>query len=467
MALNPFFLQGSPGEQRLVQDLINEQLKIYGVEVSYIPRKFVRKETIMREIVSSKFDDNFLLEAYVSSYDGYSGAGDILTKFGMSLRDELNLIISKERFEDFISPFLSSMDEEEILVSTRPREGDLIYFPLGKRLFEVKFVEHEQPFYQLGKTYVYEIKCELFEYEDEVIDTSDEEIDVLVQDKGYISTLTLTGIGRTAKSQPVLGTGYIKNIYLNEDGSGYVSTPSITFSASPQPGGTAQAIAITTSIAGSRSIKNIIFTSAGFGYTVAPTISIVGGGGVGAAATCDIETNNYGIISINITDGGVGYSTIPNINIQSPVLGSGQTASATAYLGSGTTISSIKISNPGYGYSTTNPPIITIENPSIITGFGNYIFNEVVIGSKSGTKARVKSWDLSSKTLKVSMVGIDTNNSGFLNGETIVGSSSSATYSVNSYNNYDIYDKYSQNLEIEVQADSILDFSEKNPFGVY
>jgi len=164
MALNPFFLQGSFGEQRLVQELINEQLKIYGVEVTYIPRKFVRKQTILEEIQSSQFDDNFLLEAYINNYDGYSGAGDIMTKFGVSLRDELSLTISKERFEDFIAVFLEDMDDDEIEVATRPREGDLIYFPLGQRIFEVKFVEHENPFYQLGKNYVYELKCELFEY---------------------------------------------------------------------------------------------------------------------------------------------------------------------------------------------------------------------------------------------------------------------------------------------------------------
>ena len=160
MALNPFFLQGSQNEQNLLQSLINEQLKIYGVEVTYIPRKFVDRGTIFREIEASKFDDNFQLEAYVNTYDGYSGAGDVLTKFGVSLRDELQLVISKERFEDFISPFLDMEDESEIGPAIlRPREGDLIFFPLGNRLFEIKFVEHEQPFYQLGNTYVYELQC--------------------------------------------------------------------------------------------------------------------------------------------------------------------------------------------------------------------------------------------------------------------------------------------------------------------
>ena len=173
MALNPFFLQGSSSEQRLVQELINEQLKIYGVDVTYIPRKFVEVDNILNEVQSSKFDDNFTIEAYVNTYDGYSGQGDLMTKFGMSLRDEVTLTISKERFEDFISPFMAGLvdgSDTGITLATRPREGDLVYFPLGQRLFEIKFVEHEDPFYQLGKNYVYQLKCELFEYEDEVID---------------------------------------------------------------------------------------------------------------------------------------------------------------------------------------------------------------------------------------------------------------------------------------------------------
>ena len=123
MALNPYFQQGSQGEQRLVQDLINEHLRIYGIEVTYIPRKFVNKGTIFQEIQTSKFDDNFQIEAYINTWDGYSGAGDVLTKFGMSLRDELQLVISRERFEDFISPFLSQEDVDEVGEAVmRPRE---------------------------------------------------------------------------------------------------------------------------------------------------------------------------------------------------------------------------------------------------------------------------------------------------------------------------------------------------------
>ena len=222
MALNPFFLQGSQTEQRLVQSLINEQLQIYGVEVTYIPRKFVNKETVLNEIQSSKFDDNFLIEAYVNTYEGYSGQGDIMTKFGVSLRDEVTLTISQERFLDFIAPFMEAVPDSEISLITRPREGDLVFFPLGNRLFEVKFVEHENPFYQLGKNYVYELKCELFEYEDEVIDTSIEQIDTVIEDTGFITTLTLAGAGSTATATSILSqpTGYISNLFLNNDGYG-------------------------------------------------------------------------------------------------------------------------------------------------------------------------------------------------------------------------------------------------------
>ena len=222
MALNPFFLQGTQSEQKLVQELVNEQLKMYGVEVTYIPRKIVNRDTIFTEVESSKFDDSYTIEAYVNTYEGYSGQGDIMTKFGMSLKDEVTLTVSKERFEDFIVPFLQTEPDSEVIVDTRPREGDLVYFPLGSRLFEVKFVEHEDPFYQLGKNYVYQLKCELFEYEDEVIDTSIEAIDSLVEDEGYITTLNLIGIGQTAKASASINNynGYIRKIFLNNDGQG-------------------------------------------------------------------------------------------------------------------------------------------------------------------------------------------------------------------------------------------------------
>ena len=139
MPLNSYFLQGSQSEQRLVQDLINEQLKIYGQDVVYLPRKIINKNTILREITASGFDDSFRMEAYLLNYQGFEGQGDILSKFGVQSTDSITFIISKERYEDFVSPFLNSQDD--ILVSTRPQEGDLIYFPLDNTMFEIKYVE--------------------------------------------------------------------------------------------------------------------------------------------------------------------------------------------------------------------------------------------------------------------------------------------------------------------------------------
>ena len=459
MALNPFFLQGSANEQRLIQELINEQLKIYGVEVTYIPRKFVRKETIIKEVTSSKFDDNFSLEAYVQNYEGYSGSGDILTKFGMSLKDELTLIISKERFEDFISPFLEGMNDDEIVLSTRPREGDIVYFPLGRRLFEIKFVEHEQPFYQLGKTYVYELKCELFEYEDEVLDTSIDEIDQTLENQGYITSLQLVSIGSTATVSPTLSTGYVQKIYLTNDGYGYASTPVVAISSAPAGGINARAVAITTSVGGVYSIRDIVLTNAGAGYTTTPSIAISGGGGSGAAATCGIQTTYNGIRIIQIQNSGTGYSVPPTISISAPTTGPGIAASAFATL-QGTNISQIYISNAGVGF--TMAPTITIGAPPISSGIGTFRFNEEVVGSTSGTVARVKSWDKDTNILEISI-----NNGQFYPGELIVGSASSARYSIKEHNMTSLHDKYEENDEIETEADLIIDFSESNPFGNY
>ena len=470
MALNPHFLQGSRGEQRLVQSLINEHLKIYGVEVTFIPRKFVNQSTIIEEVTASKFDDNFAIEAYVENYDGYAGAGDVLTKFGMSLRDEVTLTISKERFEEFIAPFMDSGDDFEL--SSRPREGDLVFFPLGQRLFEIKFVEHEEPFYQLGSNYVYKLKCELFEYEDEVIDTSIEAIDTQVDDVGYIADLQLVGIGITALATPVVATGAIREIFLNNDGSGFTGTPIVAISTSPAgaSGADATAVAITSTRANVTSIESILVTNSGFGYTEAPTITISGGGGTGAAATCSINTVSNSIVRFTITQTGVGYGTAPTVTIGVPA---GATAAdrATGITSIGidpssgfNRVNSIFITNAGAGY--TGGETVTIADPETISGVGTYLFNEIVQGMRSGTQARVKSWDVDTGILQVGNIGIGTTTTGFFAGEDIKGLTSGALFSVSNFDD-DTDDKYNEGDIFESEADLIIDFSESNPFGSF
>lgn len=461
MALNPFFLHGSPGEQRLLQDLTNELIRARGIEILYIPRKFVRKQTILEEIQSSRFDDNFAIEALLLNYDGYGGSGDILSKFGVSVKDDVTLAISKERFEDFIGNFLSSMDSNEIEVSSRPREGDLIYFPLGQRLFEVKNTEHESLFYPLGKLYHYELTCELFEYEDEVLDTSIEEIDEKMEDVGYLTEIRLIGSGNTATINPLLGTGYVKQVYMVQDGYGYSTPPQVVFTEAPLGGITAQAVAITTSINGTVSVKDVLITHAGSGYQKPPKITFVGGNGIGAAATCEIVTNSYGIVSANVVQEGNGYITPPEIIISAPS-GIGNTSILISSI-QNNKLSSIRIKSAGSGYTLGTGVTAIVANPTLITGTGNYIYNEIVTGNISGTTARVRRWDADTKVLKLYVI-----NGEFYPGELVVGAASSASYAVNKFDDYNVTgDKYNQNKDLQTEGSTIVvvDFNDKNPFG--
>ena len=461
--LNPFFLQGSKGEQGLVQDLVNEQLRIYGIECHYIPRKLMTSRTIMKEVVESRFDQAFPLEAYLMNVDGYAGQGDILTKFGVRVTDEATFVISKERFEEAVAPFLEQQ-EDDYELSNRPKEGDLIFFPLGKRMFEIKFVEHERPFYQLQKNYVYQLQCELFEYEDEVIDTNVNAIDEIVQTEGYIARLILSDVGSTATANTTLNFGAVQQIFLQNDGYGYLTAPTVSISTSP--GVDATAVAIMTSrsgIATAKSIDRILLINPGSGYIGIPTVTVPGTG----IATAGITTlGSVGIVTI--TSGGSGYTTTPNVAITTAPSG-GTDATAEAVMVGGT-ISAIRISNAGSGY--TSVPTITIGAATTI-GNGDYIFNETVqVSSDSSETARVKVWDSSSRTLDVSLL----TKMEFQVGEKIKGLESGAEYVIlsvdydtpNDYPNSQYSaDQYNDNADFETEADAILDFSEGNPFGTF
>ena len=157
--LNPFFSARNKAEQNLIQDLVNEQLRMYGVDVYYIPRLYVNEKTIIREVVESEFRDAYPIEVYVDTSEGYEGSGEIMSKFGIESQDDLTLIISRERYEEYIKPLIEN--KSNIKLSSRPKER-FNFFLRSNRLFEIKFVEHEKPFYQLKKNYVYELRCELF-----------------------------------------------------------------------------------------------------------------------------------------------------------------------------------------------------------------------------------------------------------------------------------------------------------------
>jgi hypothetical protein len=469
--LNPFFLQGSKSEQGLIQDLINEQLRMYGVEVHYLPRKYITEKTVMREVIESSFDRSYPIEAYVENFDGYGDNTTILSKFGIQALNELTIVISRERFEEYITPLIK--DQANIKLSTRPKEGDLIYFPLGDRLFEIKFVEHEQPFYQLQTNYVYTLKCELFRYEDEVIDTGVDFIDDILSGSsgsgistislGAVQKLTMIGAGVTATAAVVsLVSGGIRFFTVTNRGGGYTSAPRVAISSAPSGGVTG--IGSATLISGivvcaenvnpaARSVQSVEVINPGVGYTIAPKVLFFGDG-VGAAATTTIGDGVVGIITI--TNGGGGYVDIPTITFTGIATVS---AAATAIVSAAGTITQIRITNAGLGYTTS--PIITIANPPQIVGVGTFVFNEIVTGSTSGTTARVRSWNVITNVLEVATVS-----GSFTPGESIVGTASSASRKLRSIDAFAVEDGYSDNEIIETEADSIIDFSNTNPFGM-
>ncbi len=477
MALNPFFLQGSKNEQFLLQDVINEQLKIYGIDVYYLPRKIFKTDNIIREVQSSKFDDSFILEAYLNNYDGYNPNSDLMTKFGLRLTNEVSLTISRERFEEFVTPFLEGISAgikdglitgftfEDLI--NRPKEGDLIYFPLGERLFEIKRVESEKPFYQLGKNYVYELSCELYEYENELIDTTIEEVDNTVEDEGYITTVNLVGSAVTASGTAVLGgTGMIGFISLTNDGSGYVTAPAVEISP-PSSGEQATAVAITTSSGGVKSLKEIRVINPGSGYDVnnPPLIILNGGGGAGAAVTFGIVDS--GISTVIVSNRGKGYSTTPTVTFAGATGIGGTTAVANTVFTDDGKVRSVQFVNVGSGY--TEAPTVAFTGIST-TGIGTYLYNEIVTGSISGTTARVRNFkkrvDIDNVNPPVELQ-VSLNSGKFNSGEVIVGSISSARYVVESYSDDSFEEPFDSNKEIESEALNLLDFTENNPFGDY
>ena len=492
MALNPFFLNGSQSEQGLVQSLINEQLKMYGIECYYMPRSYVTTNTVIQEVIQSEFKNAYPIEAYMDNYEGYLGQGTILSKFGIEDKDDCTLIISRERYENYIAPLMRDLPNIEL--TDRPKEGDLIYFPLGERLFEIKFVEHEKPFYQLKKNYVYTLTCELFRYEDEVIDTDVDEIDEEIAQIGYIQSLTMVGSGSTATGTTLYcGSGSVSQIYINNMGKKYSKNPTVGFTSAPGDGITASGIASITNeyiqcngLYGGM-IDAILLTNAGCGYTVPPMITIQSAksdNGVGAAATCGIVTTGS-VIKVNVTDGGSGYITAPDvfliyegsdisadsslITVDSDVYSADEkslpvgftSATAISSINASGIVTAVYITNSGSGY--VSAPDVKFGPPGIGTdvGIGTYTFNEVVVGSSSSTTARVKEWNIETEILEVSIVDGD-----FTPGEIIVGQESGARYKLRDQEEYDLVTPFADNDIIELEAKDIIDFTQQNPFGM-
>lgn len=179
MPRNVYFSQAVRSEQHLYEDLIVESLKIYGQDVYYIPRTLVNRDNILGEDPASKFDDAFLIEAYIENVDGFEGAGDLYSKFGLEIRDEAQFVISRRVWERRVGTYSSNT------IDPRPQEGDVLFLPMTNSFFEISYVEDDKPFYQLSDLPVYRLNCSLFEYNDEDFDTGLEDIDYKINQVSY------------------------------------------------------------------------------------------------------------------------------------------------------------------------------------------------------------------------------------------------------------------------------------------
>ena len=173
MPTNVYFDTGTKSEQHLYEDLMIEQLKIYGQDVFYIPRTLVKEDELFGEDTLSKFDDAYQIEMYFENVEGYEGEKEIMSKFGLQMNEDVTFVVARRRFEQLVS------HDSNLIVKTRPNEGDLVYFPKVKKIFEISFVDHDDPFYQVHNVPAFKLKCKTFEYSGEDIDTGISEIDAI------------------------------------------------------------------------------------------------------------------------------------------------------------------------------------------------------------------------------------------------------------------------------------------------
>jgi len=189
MATNPYFSYSIQGEQDLHESLVIEQIKMFGKDVYYIPRTLVKEDHIFGEDALSRFNGAFIIEAYIADTTGFGGDGELFSKFGLRITDQMEFVISRKRFTEAVD------NNTALIVEGRPNEGDLIWFPLAKKLFQINFVEYESPFYQFGKNFVWNLKTEIFEFSDEKISTGVPEIDDVSKALSNAVTVTLSAGG--------------------------------------------------------------------------------------------------------------------------------------------------------------------------------------------------------------------------------------------------------------------------------
>ena len=189
MATNRYIRQGVRSEQSLYEDLTIESLKIYGQDVYYLPRTILNEDKVFGDDIPSRFSNAYKIEMYVENVNGFDGEGDLFTKFGVEIRDQVTFVLARRRWDQTVAKIDNQIN------GIRPREGDIIFMPLSRSMFEIMKVEHQDPFYQLNNLVTYKLQCEKFEYNDEDLDTNIEDIDNIERKHAYQYELTLDSAG--------------------------------------------------------------------------------------------------------------------------------------------------------------------------------------------------------------------------------------------------------------------------------
>ena len=266
MATNLYFNQKVRSEQLLYEDIVIESLKTYGQDVYYLPRDLVNEDKILGDDPVSSFNSSHIVEMYIENVEGFDGEGDLFTRFGVEIRDEATFIVARKRWRDTIARY-----DNEITID-RPAEGDLIYLPMSKSMFQIMHVEHEQPFYQLQNLPVFKLRCQLFEYAGEDLDTGVDTIDDIESRYAYKYVLSLSNERDSAQATATLNSGQLATVSITDSGNNYF---------------------------------------------FAPTVTIIDSSGVGAAIAATIDSNNGKVNGLTITNPGTGYIN-PTIRFTDP-----------------------------------------------------------------------------------------------------------------------------------------------------
>lgn len=450
---------GISTEQNLVQDLVDEQIKLFGSDVYYIPRTLLRDKTL-GEVIHSEFNQAYLVEMMLINVEGFGAPSEFISQFGVRVTDEVKFVLSKRRWEQSLVPTLN------LTLTSRPNEGDLIYFPLTENVYEIKFVERESPFYQLGKLYYFEITAEIYEQGADEFDTGIEEIDEVELTNAVVTNLTLSVQRSTATGTSSITNGNLSGISLTSGGSGYRSAPIIAISP-PASGGT-QATATCTVDNGV--VNAVQLVDLGSGYTSPPTITFSA-----PDLPVDFLAREY-IVSGNFynrggdrvwTSVGEGTVYIEHASSFDPIYA---TTTQSKYFFWSFEDNRLKYR---YTYNGTTP---TTTKGYFYYDAANsrYVLNAYDITDTSGTRAQM--YDLSSSVIgevagwngskfQLSMM----NKTGdFRDGDLIRGTTSNALYTLGAFSSIDNLNiEYDQNETIEDGGDDIVDWTEGNPFGEY